>query len=66
MSKCKNCPYFVPKFTGLSVLFHLRHVRGWCTDFSNPTFNNYSRINCGRGLPWKEYLFTGTKGCNKK
>lgn len=64
--KCKNCPYFVPKFKGMSVLFHLSHIRGWCTDYSNPTFNEFAKTHYGRGLPWKAYLFTGAKGCKFK
>ena len=59
MKTCKNCVYFIPpKFKTLTS------VRGFCMDFENKTFNLFAQ-SCGRGLPWKAYLF-GTKGCKFK
>ena len=61
MGICKHCVYFQPcsKITRLNPF----HVRGFCMDFDNETFNPFAKAL--GGLNWKAY-FHGTDGCKFK
>jgi hypothetical protein len=69
---CKRCEHFKPYGKVMikmpnwfsQLLFHFQHVKGFCMDSSNPTFNEYAKSS-GRGLGYKAYLF-GTEGCKFK
>jgi hypothetical protein len=67
MKSCKNCKFFhsygkEPK--NANILFRFQHVRGFCMDSENKTFNRFAQL-FGRGLNWKDYFFK-TEGCRFK
>lgn len=67
MKTCKNCIFFHPygeEPKDENILFRFRHVRGFCMDSKNETFNDFAKA-FGKGLNWRAYLFQ-LKGCRFK